>query len=97
MADVNPSSLFAIFKSDSADALKPIIPNLLRAYFCLDLTRVTDAPILQHQPPLISIAVYLNAIKCAEFLVNHGADIDATDVFFAFSVKFFWQTWSSFF
>jgi hypothetical protein len=86
MSSVSPSLLFDLLQKNSADALKPIIPDSVRAYSCLDLHGLTDSDLLQDQPPLISIAVYLNTLNSASFLVRHGADLDATDVLFFLSI-----------
>jgi hypothetical protein len=83
MSKVTPESVFSVLQTDSANALKSIIPNVMRAYGCLDLNGITSADLLQDQPPLISIAVYHDSINSADFLIKHGADLDATDVLFS--------------
>jgi hypothetical protein len=78
-------AIFDAIQKDDLDSLKVHVPSSIRAFMCLDLNGLTTADLLLRQPPLLSIAVFCNALKCAAFLVENGADLDATDnVFCAF-------------
>jgi hypothetical protein len=72
-------AVFEAIQKDDLDSLKVYVPSLIRAFMCLDLNHLTTADLLLHQPPLLSIAVFFSALNCAAFLLENGADLNATD------------------
>lgn len=66
-------------QNDDPELLGKYVPEKIKSFMCLDLNGITNIPILQDEPPLISIAVYFGAKKCAAFLIDTGSELDATD------------------
>jgi hypothetical protein len=89
--DVLPK-LFKALQDDDIRVLETLVPASLRAYMCLDLRDLAHDEIFHDQPPLLSIAIFYNAMKCAKYLLDNGADIGGTDnVLLLFSMAFFFS------
>lgn len=71
-------------QNDDPELLGKYVPEKIKSFMCLDLNGITNIPLLQDEPPLISIAVYFGAKKCATFLIETGSELDATDNIFLF-------------
>lgn len=86
-------------QNDDPELLGKYVPEKIQSFMCLDLNGITDIPILQEVPPLISIAVYFGAKKCAEFLIETGSELDATDniLLILFFIEFYFSLFMEFY
>ena len=74
-------AVLGAIRRDDKEALRAWVPQNIESFMCLDLRQFEKDQILLGQPPLLSIAVYFGAERCARYLVDCGAGLDATDNF----------------
>lgn len=83
--------IYNAIQNDDPKLLGKYVPEKIKSFMCLDLSGITNIPMLQEEPPLISIAIYFGAKNCAAFLIETGSELDATDniLFFYFFNRVF--------
>ena len=88
--------MLGILQNDDLDGLKAFLSSGFTDHDLWKEITENSPKLLQHSPPLISVAAYYGSVKCTTYLIREGYDLFIADsvlflFFFSLNFKFNFQ------